>query len=105
MAGSLVPQLVFQAFATNGQFLSGGLLYTYKTGSSIPIPVYQDPGLTIPWTNPLTLNPYGQAVIYLTPGQAYKVNLTDSQGNQMPDYPVDQVNANISFPQVASSII
>src|SRR5271163_1264876 len=105
MAGLLIPELIFQAFSPNGGFLSGGLLYTYQAGTNIPATVYQDPALTGPWVNPVPLNSLGQALIYLTPGQAYKFNLTDSSGNPIPGYPVDQVNANLSFPSVASNII
>jgi hypothetical protein len=101
----LIPQLLFQGFSPNGGFLSGGLLYTYAAGSSVPAIVYQDPGLGSAWTNPVPLNSLGQALIYLNPGQAYKFNLTDSQGNQIPGYPVDQVNSNLSFPAIASNIV
>jgi hypothetical protein len=105
MAGNLLPALLFQAFSPNGGFLSGGLLYSYQAGTSIPYPVYQDPGLTTPWPNPLTLNSLGQALIYLNPGQAIKVNVTDSQGNQLPGYPVDQISGALNFPSIAGSLI
>src|SRR5271156_2914139 len=101
----LIPQLLFQGFSPNGGFLSNGLLYTYQAGTNIPAIVYQDPGLGSSWSNPVPLNSLGQALIYLNPGQAYKFNLTDSQGNQIPGYPVDQVNSNLSFPAVASNIV
>jgi hypothetical protein len=101
----LIPQLLFQGFSPNGGFLSGGLLYTYAAGTSVPAIVYQDPGLGSAWANPVPLNALGQALIYLNPGQAYKFNLTDSQGNQIPGYPVDQVNSNLSFPAVSSNIV
>jgi len=105
MSGLLIPELLFQAFSPNGGFLSGGLLSTFQAGTNIPATVYGDPALTGPLTNPVQLNSLGQALIYLTPGQVYKFNLTDSQGNQIPGYPVDQVNSNLSFPSIVSNII
>ena len=100
MSGQLIPQLLFQGWSPNGGFLSGGLLFTYAAGTNIPATVYGDPGLTGALTNPVILNSLGEALIYLTPGQAYKFNLTDSNGNQIPGYPVDQVNSALSFPSV-----
>jgi hypothetical protein len=105
MSGLLIPQLLFQGFSPNGGFLSNGLLYTYQAGTNIPAIVYQDPGLGSPWTNPVPLNSLGQALIYLTPGQAYKFNLTDSSGNQIPGYPIDQVNSNLSFPSIVGNLV
>ena len=105
MSGQLIPQLLFQGWSPNGGFLSGGLLYTYQAGTNIPATVYGDPGLTGALTNPVILNSLGEALIYLTPGQAYKFNLTDSNGNQIPGYPVDQVNSALSFPSVGSNIV
>jgi Pectate lyase superfamily protein len=91
-AGILSPVPIFQGFGTNGQFLAGGLLYTYAAGTSTPVATYQDPGLTQPNTNPVVLNAMGQTPLWLTPGQAYKFLLTDSSGNPLPGYPVDQIN-------------
>jgi Right handed beta helix region len=105
MSGQLIPQLLFQGWSPNGGFLSGGLLYTFQAGTNIPATVYGDPGLTGALTNPVQLNSLGEALIYLTPGQAYKFNLTDSNGNQIPGYPVDQVNSALSFPSVGSNIV
>src|SRR5271157_5441003 len=83
---------IFQSWTPQGQFNVGGLLYTYQGGTNTPIAVYHDANLTTPWTNPVVLDAYGAAVIYLSPGQAYKFNVTDQYGNQIPDFPVDNIN-------------
>jgi hypothetical protein len=51
-----------------------------------------DFALTTPWANPIPLNSLGQALVYLQPSLTYKFNLTDSQGNQIPGYPIDNVS-------------
>jgi hypothetical protein len=87
----LAPPLVFQGFGLNGQIASGGLLYTYLAGTSTPTATYPNATSVIPNTNPIVLNSLGQAEVWLVPGQAYKFNLTDANGNQIPNYPVDNV--------------
>lgn len=105
MAGIIAPQPVFQGFNSNGSFLAGGLLSTFAAGTSTPQATYTDSTLLTPNTNPVVLNALGQANVWLTPGLAYKFNLTDSSGNQMPDFPVDQINGNLAFGSVASNLL
>lgn len=79
MAGLRVPQLKFRAFtAQNG--LSGGKLYTYAAGTSTPLLTYSDAALTVPNSNPITLDSRGEANVFLTPGKAYKIVTKDSSG-------------------------
>ena len=105
MAGNLIPLLLFQGFNTNGSFLAGGLLYSYAAGSSTPQATYTDTTLLTPNTNPVVLNALGQAEIALNPTQSYKFNLTDSSGNQMPGYPVDNVAGALNVSSIGSSLI
>src|SRR5271167_4388460 len=105
MACNLIPQLLFQGFNTNGTFLAGGLLYSYQAGTSTPATTYTDTTLLTPNTNPIVLNALGQAEVALSPTQSYKFNLTDSFGNQMPGYPVDNVNGALNVASISSNII
>lgn len=101
----LAPDPIFQAFSPNGGFLVGGLLYTYAAGTTTPQATYTDSTGTTPNTNPVVLNAYGAAPVWLSAGVAYKFNLTDSAGNQIPGYPVDQIASTQTFPAVGSSIL
>lgn len=65
---------------TTGAPLAGGLLYTFAAGSTTPIVTFKDSSSSAN-TNPIQLDAHGRAVIYLTPGTAYKYVLTDSLGN------------------------
>ena len=56
----------FQAFDSNGDPLSGGLVYTYESGTTTPKTTYSDRGLSTPNTNPVVLDSRGEASIYAT---------------------------------------
>jgi len=83
---------IFKAFTTTGTLgpLAGGLLHTFKAGTSTPLAVYQDAALTTPHTNPVVLDSNGQATIYLGPN-AYKMRLEDSTGAVQPGWPIDNI--------------
>lgn len=86
MANTLyVP--VFRAFDDNGDPLAGGLVYTYEAGTNTPKATYTDATMTTPNSNPVVLDANGSAQIW-TSGY-YKINLTDANGVQQDDWPVD----------------
>lgn len=64
-AGSLLPNPKFQAFDSNGDPLSGGLLYTYEPGTTTNKATYSDKDLTTPNANPVVLDSRGEATVYL----------------------------------------
>jgi hypothetical protein len=76
MAATLLPWIA-QFFDDLGKPLAGGWLYFYQAGlPGTPQPVYTDPGLTIPFPNPVPLDsagrPYGATgPIYLLPSPSY----------------------------------
>jgi microcystin-dependent protein len=76
MALSNYPK--FKAWATDGTFLVGGLLYTYDAGTSTPKATYQDKAKTVPHANPIVLDANGEALIYTT--GSYKFILKTSAG-------------------------
>ena len=90
MTASLAPQFVFKAFDANGNPLVGGQLFTYQAGTSIPLATYTDATGETTATNPVVLDSLGQAVLWLGPSP-YRFNLLDAAGDQMADYPIDQV--------------
>jgi hypothetical protein len=72
-----IPTLRFREFDANGDPLSGGKVYTYLAGTTIPLATYTDPSEETPNTNPVILDSEGYADIYL--GDAsYKFVVTDA---------------------------
>lgn len=85
MSANVTPAPKFIAFDnTTGAPLAGGLLYTYASGGSSPIPAYKDSALSVAWSNPIQLDAFGRATIYLSP-VGYHMTLTDSVGNTIWD--------------------
>lgn len=113
MTAQLAPLTVQRFVDNNGNPLAGGLVYTYAAGMSTPQATYVDSTQTTQNTNPITLNARGEAPIWFNPALAYKINVTDSQGNQVPGWPIDNVPggyvslANLGltlYPQTAAEI-
>lgn len=75
----------------NGNPLSYGFVYTYEAGTTTPIATYIDSTATTVNTNPIVLDAFGGAAIWILPNVAYKFNVTDKLGNTLPGYPVDQI--------------
>jgi hypothetical protein len=100
--GVLAPSGIQKFFDNNGNPLALGLVYTYQAGTSTPVATYTDSTLGTPNANPIVLNFRGEAPIWLVPGQAYKFNVTDAAGNQIPGWPVDQILGGFS---VSSNIV
>lgn len=90
-AAFLSPYPVQRFVDNNGNPLANGLLTTYAGGTTTPIATYVDSTGTTQNTNPIQLNFRGEASIWLLPNVAYKFVLTDSAGNTIPGYPVDNI--------------
>ena len=87
----LPPTLVFKAFDNTGLPLSGGLLYSYIAGTTTPQATYPSSSEVTPDANPIVLNARGECALWIDPTLSYKFNLTDANGNQIPGWPVDNV--------------
>lgn len=68
----------FQGRDSLGQPLAGGKLWSYAAGTSTPIATYTDSTGATPNTNPVVLSSAGEADVWLTEGQPYKLRLTDA---------------------------
>jgi hypothetical protein len=99
MAAQILPTPIFRGEDNNGKALAGGLLYTYAAGTTTPQATYTDSTGLTPNTNPVVLNSRGEAPVWLTLGQSYKLLLRDSHGDIVPGWPVDQIQGagNFSF--------
>ena len=94
MSTQISPAAIFQSFLPNGQFNAGGKVFTYAAGTTTPQATFTDSTGATPNPNPVILNAMGEAAIWLTPTQAYKYVVQDSQGN--PLYTTDNINGALS---------
>lgn len=78
---------------SGGAGLAGGKVYTYEAGTNTPKVTYTDHSgsPSSENTNPVILDSTGSANIWLDGN--YKINLTDSNNVQQPNYPVDNVSS------------
>ena len=85
MSASLIPNIRFRWFDANGNPLSGGLVYSYISGTSTPANTYSDEPGTIPNTNPVVLDSAGYAAIYLDDSISYRIVVKSSAGVTIQD--------------------
>lgn len=81
-------------FDVNGVPLAGGLLYTYAAGTTTPQGTYSDSSGTTN-TNPVVLDAYGYANVWLNYTLAYKFVLEDVNGNVQ--WTVDNINSSAAL--------
>lgn len=89
------PPIRHRFFDENGLPLSGGKLFSYVAGTSIPQVTYSNQGGSAN-TNPVVLDSYGYTDIWIDPTLSYKFILEDSEGN------VQWTEDNISFTVITS---
>jgi hypothetical protein len=77
-AANLPPDLKFCRSDSNGDPLSGGLLYTYQAGTTTPQATYTDSTEGTPNANPVVLDAAGCASVWLDPDLSYKFILQNS---------------------------
>jgi hypothetical protein len=77
---------------TNGDFLAGGKVYTYVTGTSTPATTYTNSGGSIAHANPIILDAAGAATVYLPAGSAFRFVITDAD-----DATIDTVDGIIGY--------
>jgi hypothetical protein len=93
-----------QFFDLNGNQLNGGFIYTYASGTTTPQPTFTTNSTItpIPNSNPIVLSVDGMCPqeIWLTAGIAYRFYVTDSLGNQIYPYTMDDVTGINDFSQI-----
>lgn len=90
---SVMPIPVVQFFAdVDGSPLASGKVYTYEAGTTTPLATYNDEDGDISHanTNPVILDAFGKAVIYLGPF-VYKFDVQNAAGVSQAGYPRDQI--------------
>ena len=102
--GALAVAPIFAAQDNiTGLPLAGGLLYTYASGTNTYLPVYTSAALTTQMPQPIVLNNYGEAQFWLG-SSAYRFNLVNAAGVQQSPYPIDNIQANASMTNLASTV-
>ena len=91
---------LFKVTDGNGLPVSGAKIYTYRAGTSTPQAAYSDQTGVTPLANPVIADARGEAVLWLL-GLPYKVNVTDSLGVQIPNFPIDNLLAGPAWPTVS----
>lgn len=92
----LTPTPVQQFFDNTGAPLVGGKLFTYLADTDTKTPTYTTAEGNVAHTNPIELDPRGEAEIWLNPAITYKFVLataTDSDPPQSPIWTVDNISA------------
>lgn len=69
----LLPNPIIQFFDNNGDPLSGGKLYTYAAGTTTPKATYTDSTGGTPLSNPVILDAYGRASIWVDGSYKYSL--------------------------------
>jgi len=90
MAG-LSPTPKQQIFGSDGAPLVGGKIYTYLAGTSTPATTYTDFGAGTANTNPIILDSFGQANIWLLTSVSYKFVVKTATDVLL--YTVDNISA------------
>lgn len=90
--GVFLPMVKARFFDSNGDPLSGGLVYTYVAGTTTPLATYSDQEVT-PNTNPVVLDSNGEADIILAAASTYKIVLKDS--SDVTQWTVDNVSGSV----------
>lgn len=89
MANVLSPLLKQQFIGPTGAPIAFGLLSSFAAGTTTPLGTFNASGGAN--ANPVILDASGRADVWVPPNVAYKFNLTDSAGNQIPGFPIDNV--------------
>ncbi len=82
---TLILNSQFKQFDTNGEPLAAGKIYTYVVGTTTPKVTYQDKAKTAAHTNPIILDSWGEATIWIDGDTKFIV--TDSDDVTIRTYP------------------
>src|SRR5579863_5466822 len=85
---SISPTPIQRFVDSNGNALSGGQLFTYQAGTTTKVATYTDSTGNTQNTNPIILNQRGEASIWLSPTQTYKLVLATATDTDPPTSPI-----------------
>ena len=88
----LAPSPLFQFVGANGAPLSGGLVFTYANNTATKATTYVDAVSGTPNTNPIVLDTYGTASIWLPPGQLFTFVISPSTDTDPPSNSIKTIN-------------
>lgn len=74
---TLITNSQFKQFDLNGEPLASGKVYTYEVGTTTPKTTYQDAAGTVAHTNPIILDSFGEATIYISGDTKFVVKDSD----------------------------
>lgn len=112
--GKLIQLPRQRVLSSSIQAVAGAKLYAQQAGTSNPIVVYLDSGLTVPAPNPVVADAYGLLpALYVSPSSSsYKLRLTTSDGQELwtednipATEPTQTVQDSATFRLIASSQI
>lgn len=103
MSTNLAPALRQFYYDSNGNPLSGGLLYSYQAGTTTPQVTYTDSTGGTPNANPVVLDASGGAQVWLDPSLSYKFILKDV--NLVQQWSVDNVIGTLAAGSVITATI
>lgn len=90
----------FQFLLTSGAPNASGKIYVYQTGTTTPVTIYNDGGLTVPASNPLTLDSNGEGKFYISGSTNLRIDSYSSQGAFIetidPVFPVSGISSSNS---------
>jgi hypothetical protein len=86
-AGTIFGLPLSQQFLANGEPMSGGRLYLYEADTSTPVTAYESFGLAAgtELSHPIELDSAGRIPEFWLDNGAYRVRLTDADGNEIFD--------------------
>lgn len=75
----------------DGNPIVGAQITTFVAGTSTPLPVYRNSGLSLAWTQPLVTNAAGNTTgpVYVSPTPAIKIVVVDADGAPVTGFPMD----------------
>lgn len=95
----LIDLLAAGVVDSSGAVLANGVAYVYQVGTTTPANIYQDVDLTIPASNPVTLDAVGRAEVYT--GDEVRLVVKTSSGttvidiDSLGDIPAETVTTNV----------
>lgn len=90
---TVAPAFYPQWTDDDGVPLAGGSIATYEAGTTTPVAVYTDSGLTVPFSNPIVLDSAGRASGPIFPPVSPAIKYVVSDSNSVVVATIDSIIA------------